>query len=181
MVTNTGQQASSAIVLGLSSTASFSLVAPTTGDCVSGTTTLAAGGFCNVRISFPGANGGGMTSATLTATATAGGTATLVLSGVAHKFQTVVMAPAPGSSVDFGTVIVGAAPKTQTYIVTNTGDDAANPVGIAIFPTDTAYSFSNPAPMPPATSSPAIQPIPAGVPLRATGTWAGRVPSSDAA
>jgi hypothetical protein len=143
VVTNTGQQASTAITLSLSSVVHFAVLAPTTGDCVSGTTTLAAGAFCNVRVSFPGATGGGTTSATLTAAATAGGMATLVLSGIAHKFQTVVMAPAPGSSVDFGTVIIGAAPKTQTYIVTNTGDDPADPVGIAIFPTDSAYSYTN--------------------------------------
>jgi alpha-tubulin suppressor-like RCC1 family protein len=75
---NTGGQPSSAIAVALPAGA-FAVLPPGTGECASGTT-LGVGASCNVRVRFL-PTGPGRAAATLTASASSGGTASLALSG----------------------------------------------------------------------------------------------------
>jgi len=121
-LTNTGQQPTTAVTLALTTTtgSGFALVAPTTGECVSGTTILAGGAACTIRVRFTAAAAGAQT-ATLAATATTGGTATpLPLTGNGQR-----PAALSGTTTNnFGTVVVAATSATFTWTISNTGDVA---------------------------------------------------------
>jgi hypothetical protein len=139
VVSNTGSLTSSAITVSLSALDHFSIQTPTGSDCAAGTT-LAPAATCTVSVAFPGANGGGAVTATLRAMATMGGTATLALSGNAHKFNTVQVDPSP--SFNYGMVILGTTPpKTQVFVVKNTGDDVATALGVST--SGDAFSLTN--------------------------------------
>ncbi|HZL19646.1 MAG TPA: choice-of-anchor D domain-containing protein [Polyangia bacterium] len=71
-VTNTGQGASSAILVSLSG-ADYALVAPAGGDCVNAATLLAGGTSCTIRVQFTPSTTG-TRSASLSANAATGGT-----------------------------------------------------------------------------------------------------------
>lgn len=81
-LTNTGSLPSGTVWLSLSGSgaAQFSILTGMAGDCVSGTTALAAGAACTVRIRFAPL-AAGMFAATLTASATPGGMTAASLTG----------------------------------------------------------------------------------------------------
>jgi len=121
VVTNTGNQSASAagITLAASTGSGFTLLAPTTGECVPGTTALMGGASCTVRVRFA-PTVAGMQTATLSASATVGGTATLGLTGVGQR-----NAALTGTATNnFGTVVLGNTSGTFNWTVTNGGDVA---------------------------------------------------------
>ena len=122
VLSNTGQQTTTAVTLTLTTAASsgFALVAPVTGDCTTGTTTLAGGATCTIHVKFT-APGAGLQTATLGASATVGGAANaLSLSGNGQR-PALLSGTATNS---FGTVVVGAASGAFTWTISNTGDAA---------------------------------------------------------
>ena len=122
VLTNTGQQATTAVTVTLTTTtgSGFALVAPTTGECVTGTTVLAGQASCTIRVRFTAAAAGAQT-ATLAATATTGGTAT-PLPLTANGRRPAVLSGT--TTNNFGTVVVGATSAAFTWTITNTGDVA---------------------------------------------------------
>jgi hypothetical protein len=123
VLTNTGQQATTAVtvLLTTAATSGFAVVAPVTGDCTTGTTTLAGGASCNIHVKFT-APGAGLQTATLGASATTGGAAnTLSLS--ANGQRPAVLSGSTTSN--FGTVVVGATSGAFTWTISNTGDAAS--------------------------------------------------------
>jgi len=99
-VTNAGQLASSAVTLTMTG-AGFAIAAPSSGDCVSGSTTLAPGGTCTVHVIFTPTTGGPH-SGLLTANATTGGVDQLALTGDSPAYcgDTIV---SPPEDCDLGT------------------------------------------------------------------------------
>jgi len=121
-VTNAGGQASTALTITLTGSG-FTTVTPGTGDCVSGTTTLAVGASCTIRVRFsPSAAGGA--AASLGVSATAGGTPTaLQLSGTGAGMASFTPA---SSTIPLGTVEVGTA-ATGSIVMTNGGNIVTGP------------------------------------------------------
>ncbi|HET6149696.1 MAG TPA: choice-of-anchor D domain-containing protein [Polyangia bacterium] len=122
MLTNTGQQPTTAVTVTLNTAAGsgFALVAPTTSECVSGTTTLAGGASCAIRVRFT-APGPGMQTATLAASATAGGMTTpLALVGNGQR-----QAMLSGTTTNnYGTLVLGTTSAAVTWTISNGGDVA---------------------------------------------------------
>ena len=117
VVTNTGDQSSSAVGITLTTGSGFALLPATTGECMTGTTTLAGGGSCTVRVRFAPTVAGSQT-ATLGASATTGGTASLGLTGNGQR-----NAQLNGTnSNNFGTVVVNNTTGTINWMVSNGGD-----------------------------------------------------------
>lgn len=126
VVTNTGQQASTAVSFTLTTAAlsGFTLVPPAAGECVTGTTVLAGGGHCNIRVTFL-APGPGVQTASLSASAATGGTPTaLSLNGTGQRAAklTGTVVRAPGGQGDFGSIVVGSPSGSVTWTITNGGD-----------------------------------------------------------
>jgi hypothetical protein len=125
VLSNTGQQTTSAVtvVLTTAATSGLSLLPFATGDCVSGTTTLAGGLSCNIRVRFT-APGPGIQTATLGASATTGGTATPPLSLSATGARPALLASTSTMSNPnfFGAFPVGATSGPMTWTIRNDGD-----------------------------------------------------------
>jgi hypothetical protein len=119
VVTNTGGQPSTALTISASG-AGFSVATPGTGDCASGTTTLAVNGTCNVHVVLSSSTLGPV-SGSLTASATMGGSATLTLSGTIVSQGNIVVSP---TTSDFGASLPGVPSAPVTFTVTNNGGSA---------------------------------------------------------
>lgn len=124
-VTNTGQQASGPLSLSVSGmNASQWQVGGGAGGCQLGQP-LAGGASCTstVRFTASAANGNGVKTATLTASATPGSSPTLALSATVQN-------PAALSTTvtthSFGNVTVGSSSTQLTWVVTNAGDVATS-------------------------------------------------------
>jgi hypothetical protein len=132
VVTNTGQQSSSAVTVNLTTAAGsgFTLLAPGTGDCVSGTTTLATSASCTIRVQFS-SSGGGAATATLGVSASIGGTPpalALTATGVMQALLTIT----PTTSA-FPATAPSAMSSTTTFTVTNMGGaPAGTTTGLAV-------------------------------------------------
>jgi hypothetical protein len=120
VVTNTGDQESSALSVNLSPAtgSGFTMLSAAAGDCVSGMTTLAGHTSCTVRVQFaPTASG--MQSASLGASASVGGTPTaLMLTGTGFKPGSL---QPPSTTVSLGNVEVGSAAGGSVMLM-NGGD-----------------------------------------------------------
>jgi hypothetical protein len=122
-VTNTGQGTSGPVSVTVTGTNAADFVV----DANSCTGTLAAGDACSVSVHFAPAASGSR-KATLSISATPGGTVTAALQGTGTQAQ-LVMSP---TSFQYGTITVGATSASQTFTVTNTGGGASGPVSVAI-------------------------------------------------
>ncbi|MCC6994838.1 MAG: choice-of-anchor D domain-containing protein [Deltaproteobacteria bacterium] len=118
-VTNTGQGASSALTLGLggAAAAQYAIVAPSAGECASGTTTLNGGASCTFRIRFTPTSAG-TKAATVTASATTGGASTATLTGDGLTQASLSGTPA---TLAFSSTALGQTTATMTWTVRNTG------------------------------------------------------------
>ena len=94
------------------------------------TVAIPGGGQCTISVSFrPSA--AGARSGTLSLTASPGGTVTLTASATGQTGAGLVLAPAGGSSISFGNVLVGST-ATQAYVLTNTGQQATTAVTVSL-------------------------------------------------
>ena len=125
VVTNTGQQASSALTIALQGT-DFRLVTPTGLDCVSlpasNATTLAPNGSCTVRVTFT-PTAAVLRTGTLSVSAATGGAEMLALRGTGIT-PTALTVNQP--SIAFGSVLQGGRSAPSTVMVTNNGDVASS-------------------------------------------------------
>jgi hypothetical protein len=95
----------------------FTLQPPMGAECVSGTSILAPGESCNLRVAFAPSERNDLVAATLTVVSAAAGAASLNLTGVA-------LAPAElsvASSVDLGSVVLGQSSRAAVTLK-NAGD-----------------------------------------------------------
>jgi hypothetical protein len=100
-----------------------------TGDTCSNAP-LYGGAGCIIAVAFePTALGA--QSASLTVEAPALSPVTATLHGVGVTPASLSLTPAPGSSADFGDVVLGTYDE-ETFVVSNTGDDTASPVAISL-------------------------------------------------
>jgi hypothetical protein len=128
VVTNGGtRQSSSRLFLSITS-GDFSLVAPTTGDCVSGSTTLGPGRSCTVHVQFMPTTTGAR-SATLTVHAQVGGFANLALSGNGLSPAVLVLSPA---SLVFATTAVTTPSAPQIFTIVNVGGTTTGPISSSL-------------------------------------------------
>lgn len=129
-VTNTGAGPSGPVSVAVGGT--------NAGDFVENTTTcgagLAAGSSCTVGVLFTPAAEGAL-SATLSATATPGGTVSSSLHGTGAAKALLSVSP---STFDYGPVVDGSSSASETYTVTNTGLATSGMVSVAIGGTDAA-------------------------------------------
>jgi hypothetical protein len=120
VVTDGGQQGSSALTVNFTTAngSGFSVLPATGGDCVSGSTTLAGGGTCTIRVRFmPG--GPGAQSASMGVSATVGGsTQSLTLTGTG--LRQAQLSPVT-STVTLNNVEVGVA-AGGSVMLSNAGD-----------------------------------------------------------
>ncbi len=120
LVSNTGQQTTSAITVTLAGT-DFALQTGMAGDCASGTTTLAGSATCNVRVRFSPTSNVARTG-TLGVSATTGGApAQLALTGTGQNGAALSGSP---MAITFGNVEVNVASTAQNWTITNVGDVA---------------------------------------------------------
>ncbi len=94
------------------------------------TVAVAGGGTCIIGASFRPSAAGARTG-TLTLAATPGGSVTLTASATGQTGAGLALAPATGSSASFGNVLVGAT-GTQTFVLTNTGQQATTAVTVTL-------------------------------------------------
>jgi len=127
VVTNEGQQASSAIAVAVTGT-DFAAVAPASGDCISGTTTLAPAATCTVRVRFTPTAAIGRTGS-LSATATTGGPTSIALSGTGVAPGSLKILPV---SQVFGAVLPGNRSPDFQFSVSNPGGATTAPLTTAI-------------------------------------------------
>ncbi len=126
-VTNTGGQASSAITIATAG-AGFSVVAPSAGDCVSGTTTLAINASCNVHVLLSSTTLGTV-SGSITATASAGGSSSLTLSGAIVSQGSISVTP---TTAAFGSFLPGIPSAPISFSVKNDGGSTTPVLATAI-------------------------------------------------
>ena len=120
VIGNSGQQTSSAITVNLTGT-DFALLTGLGSDCASGTTMLAGGATCNVRVRFS-PTAAVTRNGTLSTAATIGGApAQLSLTGTGQAGAAISGAPA---TLPFGLVEVGVSSSSLVWTITNTGDVA---------------------------------------------------------
>ncbi len=121
---NTGDVASGAPSFTSTDTTNFTVLA---GTC---NVAVPAGMSCsgNVRYS-PSA--GGSHSSTVGIVATPGGGQSFTASGLAQTPAALTLAPASGSSVNYGNVLV-STPVTQRFVVTNTGTQPTGPLSLTM-------------------------------------------------
>jgi hypothetical protein len=133
VVTNVGTRLStSRLSLSLTGT-DFAILPPTAGDCVGGTTVLGPGSSCSVRVRFtPSAQGA--RTATLSAHANTGGTASLALTGVGIAPALLFISP---SSLTFPTTTVGNTSAAASFTVANAGGSTTSLLSLTLNdPTD---------------------------------------------
>ncbi|HEX8110221.1 MAG TPA: choice-of-anchor D domain-containing protein, partial [Kofleriaceae bacterium] len=118
-VTNNGEAPSGAlsIVLAGSDPGQFSLAAPSSGDCMPGTTQLAGGSTCTVRVAFDPTTTGAK-SARVDVSGTPGGSGSCTLSGTG--VDPAALSPATTSNA-FDSVQLGQSGSAFTWTITNTG------------------------------------------------------------
>ncbi len=135
-VSNTaGAATSGAVSVTLAGADAAQFALGTTGTCVSGTTTLAAGQTCAVIVTFKPTTSGAK-SASLQITADPGGTATAALSGTGLAAPALAISP---TTSDFGSVVVGSSSADTTFTVSNAAGNAdTGAVSIALSGTDAA-------------------------------------------
>lgn len=122
-VTNTGQRTSGSISVAVTGANPADFVI----DANSCTGTVAAGGACSVSVHFA-PSAAGSRKASLSISASPGGTATAALQGTGAEAQ-LVLSPA---SYQYGAVTIGATSGSQAFTVTNTGAAPSGPVSVAI-------------------------------------------------
>lgn len=123
-VTNTGQQATGVLTVARSGSATFSVLTGMATDCVSGTTTLAGGAMCNVRVQFAPSAAGAATG-TLMVSGTPGGSAMLALTGNGQRPAALTGNANPAPTFGLVEVNVTSA-TTSTWTIMNTGDVASS-------------------------------------------------------
>lgn len=123
VVTNAGQQTSSAVTVSITPAGSrFSVLTGAAGDCTSAVTTLGGGATCNVRVRFA-PTVAGAASASLGVSATVGGApAPLALTGTGLAPATLTITP---TSQVFPNTNVGAISPTVTFTISNVGTTTA--------------------------------------------------------
>ena len=129
-VTNTGLAASGPVAVAITGTdaGDFNLVSSTCGG------QIAAGSSCTVGVAFAPSAPGSRT-ATLTATASPGGSDTAALSGTGAAKALLAISP---PTFDYGQVADGATSAVESYTVTNTGLAASGKLTVGIAGTDAA-------------------------------------------
>jgi len=120
-VKNTGGATSSSISAMVSDVASYTV---TGGTCINAQ--LAPGATCTVTVRFNPTGQAGAKPATLTVTATQGGSPTSSLTGTALTAGALSLSPA---SKDFGAVAVGGMSTETVFTLTNTGQTATGTLG----------------------------------------------------
>jgi hypothetical protein len=126
-VTNTGQQTSAALTVA-SSSGAFVVQSGTSGDCVSGVTTLAPQDSCSVRVVFQPSVTGDV-SAEITVAETGGKDAKVSVSGTG---VTPASLSASTLSSPFELVTVGRSSYTYRYFtLTNTGQEKSGPISVS--------------------------------------------------
>jgi hypothetical protein len=132
-ITNNGGSTSAALALSLSNTSNFAF--DTGGNCVSGSTTLAAGASCTVAIK-PKATADGAFSGTLQVTAN--NNPSLALSGSGSMFNAATLTIAATSGSASAMNVVGTSPSVDTsgaattFTITNTGDQTSGVISLAM-------------------------------------------------
>jgi hypothetical protein len=122
-ITNTGQAASGPFSVTVTGTDPADFII----DANTCTSPLPAGSACSVNVDFtPTATGA--RKATLSVTATPGGTVTSSLQGSGTQADLQLSS----TTYSYGTVAIGAVSASQTYTVTNTGGGPSGPVSVAI-------------------------------------------------
>ena len=123
-VTNNGQAASGKLSVGIggADAADFALISTTCGA------KLAVGASCTVQVDFTPA-AAGPADATLSATASPGGTATAALQGTGVTPAALSISP---TTFDYGQVPDGTASGDQTFTVTNTGQAPSGTVALSL-------------------------------------------------
>lgn len=123
-VTNTGLGTSGLITLGIGGTdpASFVQDSTTCGP------KLAIGASCTVSVHFAPATAA-IYDATLSATASPGGTATTTMKGTGVIPAVLSISP---TTFDFGSVVNGSTSGQQTFTVTNSGQGSSGTVAVAV-------------------------------------------------
>jgi len=147
LVTNTGQQTSSALS-GTLTGVDFAVQTGSPGDCNNGTTTLAGGATCNVRVRFTPTSNVARTASLAVSATTGGAPPALMLTGTG--LNPGVLTGAPGSK-DFGggeVNVVGSG--TATWTISNSGNLAATALvfsnnNAAEFPTTSTCGTTVPA------------------------------------
>jgi hypothetical protein len=125
-VTNSGQGATGVLGTATVSGGNASDFAVAMDGCA--TTTLAAGASCTIKVRFlPTA--AGARAATLSVSATPGGTASSSLSGTALAPAALTVTPA---TQGFGSVVIGSASADTTLTVQNSGGVASGPVAATL-------------------------------------------------
>jgi hypothetical protein len=127
-ITNTGQESSGAITLA-SSSPDFVIQSGASAGCVSGTTTLAEGESCEVRVVFTPRSAGGQ-SAFITFSATPGGSENLSVFGTGITPASLT-AGLTTSLPSFGSVIVGQSSPEASFTITNIGQQTSGAVTVA--------------------------------------------------
>jgi hypothetical protein len=99
------------------------------------TATLGAGASCSVGVTFKPGSAAANKGATLTASAVPGGMGSASMTGNGLVAAALTLSPATGAAPDFGTIVTNTA-VSQTYVVSNTGQQATSVVTIATTGTD---------------------------------------------
>lgn len=100
------------------------------------TGTLAGQASCTIGITFTPTSGG-VKQASLAVGAMPGGSATATLSGRGLTPAALTLAPAAGSSTNYGNVLLGTN-VSMSFTVTNTGQQASGPLSLTLTGTDAA-------------------------------------------
>jgi hypothetical protein len=130
VLTNTGQQSSGAVTAALADTTNYSFLSGLGTDCTAAQV-LAPGASCNVRVHFAPTTGGTKPCALTTVNGGPGGTPSLSLTGIAQTPANLTLAAASGSSVNFGTVIIGNT-QDETFVLSNTGQQTSGALTFSI-------------------------------------------------
>jgi ASPM-SPD-2-Hydin domain-containing protein len=126
-VTNPVEADSGVLQASLSTSDVFTLVAPGEGACAFGTTSLAAGQGCDVRVAFQ-PNARGPREATLSVSSPGIGSASLALQGRGRAPGALGVSPA---TVDFAGIVLGKAGTAQLEVF-NSGDDPVTVAGVTL-------------------------------------------------
>ncbi|MEW6435143.1 MAG: choice-of-anchor D domain-containing protein [Myxococcota bacterium] len=100
------------------------------------TGTLAGQASCTIRITFTPTSGG-VKQASLAVDAMPGGSATASLTGRGLTPAALTLAPAAGSSTNYGNVLLGTN-VSMSFTVTNTGQQASGPLSLSLTGPDAA-------------------------------------------
>jgi streptogramin lyase len=130
VVTNGGQQNTSAITVSFTSATTEFVLLPQTGDCANGTT-LTMGATCLIHVRFkPTTNL--MRTASLGVSATTGGSGALTLIGMGQAAAALTLTALSGQpTTNLGYVIVGDS-ATATFVLKNSGDQTASGIAVGL-------------------------------------------------